>query len=155
MKAWFFGLQSRERWIVVVGAVAAAVIVLWGVVLRPLGSMAGELRASVELKQQLLVDVTRVEATQPGANVENRRGSGQTLLVIVSETAAAHGLGQPNTRATGPSSIDVVLQGASFDALAAWLVTLRGTYGVDVESASLNSAREPGLVNGQVSLRRL
>jgi len=155
MKAWFFGLQPRERWIVVVGAVAAAVIVLWGVVLRPLGSMATELRASVESKQQLLVDVTRVEAAQPGANVENRRGTGQTLLVIVSVTAAAHGLGQPNTRATGPSSIDVVLQGASFDSLAACLVTLRGAYGVDVESASLNSAREPGLVNGQVSLRRL
>lgn len=155
MKAWFFGLQPRERWIVGVGAVAAAVIVLWGVVLRPLGSMAAELRASVELKQQLLVDVARVEAAQPGANVETRRGTGQTLLVIVSETAATHGLGQPDTRATGPSSIDVVLQGVSFDSLAAWLVTLRGSYGVDVESASLNSAREPGLVNGQVSLRRL
>ncbi len=155
MKAWFFGLQSRERWIVVVGAVAAAVIVLWGLVLKPLGDRTAELRTSVETKQQLLADVTRVEAAQPGANVANREGTNQTLLVVVDNTAAAHGLGHPRTQQNGPSGINVTLQGASFDALVAWLVTLRGTYGVDVETASFNSAREPGLVNGQVSLRRL
>jgi general secretion pathway protein M len=155
MKAWFFGLKPRERWILISGIAAAAIIVLWGVVLKPLGDMTAELRESVESKQQLLADVTRVEATQPGTNVENLLGTGQTLFVVVDRTAAAHGLGKPNTRANGPSGIDVVLQGASFDSLVAWLVTLRATYGVDVEAASLNTAREPGLVNGQVSLRRL
>ena len=49
----------------------------------------------------------------------------------------------------------MTFQGASFDALAAWLVALHGTYGVDVETASFSSAREPGLVNGQLLLRRL
>ena len=39
--------------------------------------------------------------------------------------------------------------------VVAWLVALHGTYGIDVETASFSSAREPGLVNGQVSLRRL
>jgi general secretion pathway protein M len=155
MKAWFFGLNPRERWIVIGGAVAAAVIVLWAFVLKPLGDMTAELRASVESKQQLLADVTRVEAAQPGAVAQNLQGANQTLFVIVSTTAAAHGLGDPGTRQNGPSGIDVTLQGASFDSLIAWLVTLRGTYGVDVETVSLNSAREPGLVNGQVSLRRL
>jgi general secretion pathway protein M len=155
MKAWFFGLQPRERWIAVGGAVAAAVIVLWAFVLKPLGDLTAELRASVESKQQLLAAVTRVEATRPGANVESLRGTDQTLLVVVSNTAPAHGLGQPRTRQNGPSGIDVTLQGASFDSLVAWLVTLRGTYGVDVETVSLISAREPGLVNGQVLLRRL
>lgn len=155
MKAWFFGLQPRERAIVVVGAVAAAIIVLWGFVLKPLGDMAAELRTSVELKQQLLADVARVEATAPGAVAANLQGTGQTLLVVVSNTAAAHGLGQPRTRQNGPSGIDVTLQGAPFDSLVAWLITLHDTYGVDVETASFNSAREPGLVNGQVLLHRL
>ena len=155
MKAWFFGLQPRERAIVVVGAVAAAIIVLWGFVLKPLGDMTAELRTSVELKQQLLADVVRVEATAPDAVAANLQGTGQTLLVVVSNTAAAHGLGQPRTRQNGPSGIDVTLQSASFDSLVAWLVTLHDTYGVDVETASFNSAREPGLVNGQVLLHRL
>jgi type II secretory pathway component PulM len=47
------------------------------------------------------------------------------------------------------------LQGASFDAVVAWLVALHDTYGIDVETTSFSSAREPGLVNGQVSLHRL
>jgi type II secretory pathway component PulM len=49
----------------------------------------------------------------------------------------------------------VTLQNVSFDSITAWLVTLHDTYGVDVQSASFSPAREPGIVNGQVSLRRL
>ena len=30
MKAWFYGLQPRERWIVAVGAAAAVVIIAVG-----------------------------------------------------------------------------------------------------------------------------
>jgi general secretion pathway protein M len=154
MKAWLVGLQPRERWIVVGGAIAAVVIVLWGLVLRPLGGMTANLRASVETKQRLLVDVARVEGLRPGLATANLEGRNQTLLVVVSNTAAVHGLGQPRTRANGPSGIDVILQDTSFDSLVAWLVTLRGRYGVDVETAQFLTAREPGLVNGQVTLRR-
>jgi general secretion pathway protein M len=155
VKAWFFGLQARERWIVVGGAVAAVVIVLWGVVLRPMGDMTADLRASVETKQRLLAEVARVEAVSPGSAVTNLVDRDQTLYVVVGRTAKDHGLGEPRTRQDGPSGIHVILQDASFDALLAWLVTLRGTYGVDVETAQFNTAREPGLVNGQVTLRRL
>lgn len=155
MKAWFFGLQPRERRIVVIGVVVAAAIVLWGAVLKPLGDSTAELRTSVEFKQRLLADVARVEGAAPGAVVANLQGTQQPLFVVIDATATAHGLGQPRTRQNGPSGIDVTLQGASFDSLVAWLVTLRGTYGVDVETASFNTTREPGLVNGQISLRRL
>jgi len=154
MKAWFFGLQPRERWIVAIGAVAAAVIVLWGI-LTPLRTSTATLRASVEAKQRLLIDVARVEGAGTFASPGDLQGMNQTLLVIVSNTAASYGLAQPRTRQNGPSGIDVTIQGASFDALVAWLVALHGTYGIDVETASLSNAREPGLVNGQLSLRRL
>jgi type II secretory pathway component PulM len=154
MKAWFFGLQQRERWIVSIGGAAAAVILLWGI-LTPLRSSTATLRASVEAKQRLLIDVARVEGAGTFASPGDLQGTNQTLLVIVSNTAASYGLEQPRTRQNGPSGIDVTVQGASFDALVAWLVALHGTYGIDVETASLSNAREPGLVNGQLSLRRL
>ena len=155
MKAWFFGLQPRERWIVIGGAAAAAAIVLWGLVLKPMGDKTADLRASVETKQRLLAEVTRAEAVAPGSVVTNLEARDQTLLVVVGRTAKDHGLGEPRTRQNGPSGIDVILQDASFDALLGWFVTLRGTYGVDVETAQFLTAREPGLVNGQVTLRRL
>lgn len=155
MKAWFFGLAMRERWIVGVGAGVAAAIILWGFVVRPLRAEVTALRAAVDTKQRLIVDVARVEVTQPSRVVSNREGSDQTLVVIISNTAGTYGLGNPRTRADGPSGVDVTLQGVPFDALVAWLVTLQGTYGVEVETASFSNAREPGLVNGQVSLHRL
>ena len=155
MKAWFYGLQPRERWIVTVGAVLAVLIVLWGVVLKPLGDWTADLRTNVETKQRLLTEVTRVEGAAPGSAVTNLQGRDQTLYVLVDNTAPGHGLGQPRTRQNGPSGIDVILQDVPFDALVAWFVTLRRTYGVEVESGQFLTAREPGLVNGQVTLRRL
>lgn len=155
MRAWFFGLQMRERWIVGVGAAAAFTIILWGFAVRPLRAEVVALRTAVQTKQQLLVDVARVEGAQPSSVAAGRQGADQTLVVIISNTAGSYGLGQPRTRANGPSGVDVTLQAASFDTVVAWLVALHDTYGVDVETASFSSAREPGLVNGQVSLRRL
>lgn len=155
MKAWFYGLQMRERWIVAAGAVAALVIVVWGFVMTPLRAEIATLRTAVDTKQRLLIDVTRIENDQPAAIAGNREGAGQTLVVIVANTARSHGLDLPTTRPNGPSGVNVSFQGASFDSLVAWLLMLHDTYGVDVESASFVSAREVGLVNGQLSLRRL
>jgi len=154
MKAWFFGLAVRERWLVAIGAGAAAVIVLWGFILTPLNDEIARLRTSVDAKQRLLIDVARIEGQNPSAVVTNRQGSNQTLMVIVNNTAGSHGLSLRAT-ANGPSGVNVSVQNAPFDALAAWIVTLDGTYGIDVEAASFIPAREPGLVTGQLTLRRL
>jgi type II secretory pathway component PulM len=155
MKTWFFGLQPRERWIVAIGATAAIAIVFWGFIVRPLRAENVNLRASVDTKQRLLIDVARIEGSQPQNVAANRQGGDQTLVVIVDNTARSHGLDLPRTRANGPSGVDVTFQGASFDALVAWLLVLHGSYGIDVETASFSSGREQGLVNGQISLRRL
>lgn len=155
MRAWFFGLQPRERWIVGIGATAALAIVLWGLVVRPLRAEIAALRTSVDTKQRLLVDVARIEGAQPANAAGNRQGADQTLVVIIDDTARSHGLDSPRTRANGPSGVDVTFQGASFDSVVAWLLVLHATYGVDVETASFSSGRAPGLVNGQLSLHRL
>jgi general secretion pathway protein M len=155
IKAWFYGLQPRERWILSFGAVAFVVIVLWGFILRPLNAETARLETAVTAKQRLLIDVARIEGEQPSSSVRNRQGNDQTLQVIIDNTARTHGLNPTRTRANGPSGADVSFQGASADALNAWLVVLHNTYGVDVETASFVNAREPGLVNGQLLLRRL
>ena len=155
MKSWFFGLQARERWLVAVGAAAAAVIVLWGFVLVPLNDEIERLRTSVDTKQRLIIDVARIEGQNPSSVALNRQGNNQTLMVIVGNTASSHGLSPSRTTANGPNGVNVSIQDAAFDALSAWLVTLHDTYGIDVETASFVGAREPGLVNGQLTLRRL
>ncbi len=154
LKDWFYGLQPRERWIAGLGVGVAVVIVLWGALI-PLFDETAALRTAVDTKQRLLADVARIEGSQPANVAANRQGAEQTLLVVVDSTAGTYGLGKPRTTADGPSKMNVTLQAVSFDSVVAWLVTLQTTYGVDVESASFSSGREPGIVNGQVSLRRL
>ena len=154
MKAWFYGLQPRERWIVAIGAAVAVIIIVWGFVVKPLRDESARLRTAVDTKQRLLIDVARIEGQQPSSVAGNRQGAEQTLVVVIDNTARSHGL-NPRTRANGPSGVDVSLQGVPFDSLVDWLLVLHGTYGVDVDTASFGPGREPGLVNGQLTLRRL
>ena len=154
MKEWFYALQPRERWIVSIGAAAAIFIIVWGFIVAPLRAETARLRTSVDAKQRLLIDVARIEAQQPSSVANNRQGAGETLVVIIDNTARSHGL-NPRTRANGPSGVDVSLQGVPFDSLVGWLLLLHGTYGVDVDTASFSAGREPGVVNGQLTLRRL
>jgi type II secretory pathway component PulM len=151
---WFYGLQARERWIVAIGAAAALLIVVWWS-LASLRADIALLQSSVDSKQRLLIDVSRLQSQKPSNSVDGQQDRDQPLYLLVSNTATTYGLEPPRTRANGPSGVDVTLQNASFDAILAWLVALHDSYGVDVETASLARAREPGLVNGTLLLRRL
>ncbi len=154
MRAWYSNLQPRERWILIAGAVVAVGVLLWAGVLRPLRVQSATLQSAVESKQRLLLDLGRLDTSSPARTPANT-GQPETLVVVVDSTAQAHGLRITRSRPNGPSGVEVTLQAVPFDVLVAWLMTLHGTYAVDVESAQLSTARQQGLVNGQVTLHRL
>ena len=154
MKAWFESLQPRERVILLAGAVAAALIVLWAGILAPLDRSATELRAAVATKERLLIDVTRVQGLQPQDAAPASRGGTHSLVVLVDTTRQPHGLEFARTRPDGPNGINVTFQNASFDALVDWLIAIEANHGVVVETASFSSTRDRGLVSGQLFLRR-
>jgi len=154
MKAWFYGLQPRERWIVAIGAAAAVLIVVWGFVVSPLRAETARLQASVNTNQRLLVEVSRMQGERSLIPVGDQPGRNQQLSYLVDNTVGTYGLERPRTRANGPNGVDVTFQNASFDAIVAWLAALHDSNGVDVETASLTPAREPGFVNANLLLRR-
>jgi type II secretory pathway component PulM len=152
MKDWFANLQPRERAIFSAGGVVVAVILLWAAVLRPLHSRSEILRESVTAKQRLLTNLAQVDveaASGPGAT-----GQDQTLVRLVGNSATEHGVELTRQRPDGPNGLQVTFGNASFDTLVTWLIALDGQYAVAVESASFTGARQPGIVNGQLTLRR-
>jgi len=157
MKAWFAGLEQRERLMVGAGGAAAAIIILWGFIWMPLRGGSVELRETVAEKRVLLVDLQRAEALS-GGNVPPQadQSAGQSLVVLVDRTAQPMGLAGAftRTRPDGADAINVTFSNAAFDNLLTWLVMLEQSYGISVESASFNGSREQGLVNGQILLRR-
>ncbi len=122
MKAWFYGLQPRERWILAVGAAGFRGHHPVGLRREAAARRDGEICARPSTRSSGCSSiVARIEGEQPSSVATNRQGAEQTLAVIIESTARSHGLNPPRTRANGPSGVDVTIQSASFDALVAWL----------------------------------
>jgi type II secretory pathway component PulM len=116
-----------------------------------------QLRDSVAEKSRLLADLRRAEALgSAGAPSRAIDSGGQSLVVLIDSTGKTAGLAASitRTRPDGPDGISVSFQNAPFDGLLTWLVSLEAEHGVAVETASFNGARDPGLVSGQLFLRR-
>ncbi|WP_428096861.1 type II secretion system protein GspM [Candidatus Rariloculus sp.] len=156
MRDWFANLKPRHRLIVGVGGAAAVCIVVWGYVWSPLQTGSGALRDAVAEKRLLLIDLQRAAGIAASGSVATRGDSAQSLVVLVANTAQSFGLSDrfSQTRPDGSDGINVSFRDAPFDVLIGWLVMLDVTYGVAVESASFNGTRAPGLVSGQLFLRR-
>ena len=152
MKDWFANLQPRERALFVGGAVVVLIILLWGGVLRPLHTRSEVLRESVAAKQRLLVNLMQIDGQDAGGGATT--GGDQTLLRLVKNTAMEHGVETTRERADGPNGLQVTFGSVSFDTLLEWLIALETQNAVTVETASFTGGRQPGIVNGQLVLRR-
>lgn len=154
MKEWFASLAPRERIMVASGGVLAGLIVFWGLVWMPLSNGTETMRATLDEKRALLVDLQRVQGLPTTGGAVAPGDDRRSLVVLVDQTAQSMGLSFTRTRPDGPDAISVSFTSAPFDTLVEWLVTLERTYGLTVESASFNGSREQGLVSGQLFLRR-
>ena len=156
MRDWLAGLDARERAMVIGGAVAAAVIVFWGLIWAPLSSRTNELTDAVDSKQRMLTTLQRARAISAAGGPQVDAAARQSLVLLVDQTHRSFGLegSLARNQPDGADGIRVTLQEAAFDGLVAWLAALRTSYGVTVESATIDSARAVGAVNATVVLRR-
>jgi type II secretory pathway component PulM len=152
MKAWFDNLQPRERLILFGGVAAALSIALWLGVMK-LHTQSEVLRDAIGAKERLLVDLTRVGA-RPAATAPGAQGSNQTLVVLIDGSAREHGIALTTRRPDGPDGVQVAFTNVPFDMLLDWLVALEQHSSVAVEAASFTTAKQKGIVNGQLTLRR-
>ena len=86
MRAWWDGLQARERLILIGGGIVAAVIILWAAVWNPLFVNTAELAEDLVAKERLLADLTRLEATMSTTAPTRPTGRGGSLVVVVDQT---------------------------------------------------------------------
>lgn len=152
---WYAGLAQREQRIVALGAAAAAVLLLLAIVL-PLHSKAVALEQRIATKQ---TDLAWMQAVAPALMAAGPLPAAanpqESLVVLVDRSARESGLAQSLTgsQPSGDGGLRVQLEKAPFNAMVTWLARLAQTNGVRVESASVDMAGEPGLVNAGVVLR--
>jgi general secretion pathway protein M len=154
MIAWYQGLSERDRRIVLIGGVVVVVLLILGTVL-PLNRSIAQAQKRMTVKQGDLAFIQsaapQLAAAGPTGNIAN----GESLIVLVDNSARESGLGKAlaSSQPTGDRGLRVRFERVAFDGMVAWLARLAQNHGVRVESAEIESAGEPGLVNAGLVLR--
>jgi type II secretory pathway component PulM len=153
MRAWYAGLAERERRFVNIGAIAAVVMILAGVVL-PLNRSIVQARQRVATKQADLAYIQKVTPELRAAGPLSQ-ASGASLVVLIDSSAREGGLGKSlsSSEPTSDGGLRIRMERAPFDGLVVWLVRLSQQHGVRVESAEIEQAGETGLVNASLVLK--
>jgi general secretion pathway protein M len=144
--------QRQQR--LLLGGAALIVVLLIVAVLIPLDHSVKSAQLRVAKKR---ADLTWMQGVAPELATAPAppSDSGESLLVIIDRSARESGLAGSLTGSepgTG-GSLSVRLQKAPFDMLVAWLARLAQQNGVVVDSATIDGAGAPGLVNAAVVLR--
>ena len=148
---WYGGLAPREQVMVRVGGVAAAILIVLGVVLQ-LHGVVNRAEKRLQTKRDDLAYISSVLPELRAAPVP--QSGGQSIVTIIDRTTRDAGLAQ-NLRGADPSGIGGVrvrLEGAGFDSLVAWLLRMQREYGLRVQSATLEKTDTPGRVNANFAL---
>ena len=153
MRAWYAGLAERERRFVNIGAIAAVVMVILGIVL-PLNRNIVAARQRLATKQG---DLAFIQQAMPELRAAGpmSQASGASLVVLIDSSAREGGLGKSlsSSEPTGDGGLRVRMERAPFDGLVVWLVRLAQQHGVRVESAEIEQSGETGLVNASLVLK--
>ena len=153
-KQWYRGLAEREQRFVLFGGIGAVVVLLAGVIL-PLNGSISNTRQRVAAKQGDLAFIQNAMPQLQAAGPAVNAATPDTIVVLIDTSARESGLGKSlsSSQPTGDGGVRLRLDHAPFDGIVAWLARLSQQHGVRVESAEVEAAGDPGLVNASLVLR--
>lgn len=144
-------LSDRDRRMLLIGGVIMVALLIY--LIFQLDSNVSSAHKRINKK---LEDLAWIQTAAPEilASGPTPTGGGESLLVIVDRSAREFGLGSAlaGSEPSGKDGLSVRLQKASFDTLINWLARLSLQNGIHVESASIDNAGTPGLVNAALVL---
>lgn len=153
--SWFRAQTPRDQRIAAIGAVVVLVFLI-GAIFIPLDLRVARATARVRHKASDLAWMQSVapQLAAAGAAVPTPT-SQRSLIVVIDSSARESGLGAAlnSSEPSGPGMLRVRLDRAPFDSLVTWLARLAQNNGIRVESATIDAAGAPGLVNAGLVLR--
>ena len=147
-------LSERDLKTLKIGAGVAALLLVYIVI--QLDSSVSSARKRVTHKSEDLAWMrSNAGELASAASLPGGGTGGQSLLVIVDRSAHESGLASAlaGSEPSGPSGLSIRLQKASFDSMVGWLGRLSQQNGIRVDSASIENAGSPGMVNAAIVLR--
>jgi general secretion pathway protein M len=153
--AWFKAQSPRDQRVAAGAAVLLVVLLILGIFI-PLDGSVARAHARVQRKQ---ADLAWMRAVAPqlaaAGSAVTAPASDRSLIVVIDTSARESGLGSAlnSSEPSGPGALRVRLDKAPFDTLMQWLARLSQQNGIHVETASIDAAGPPGLVNAGIVLR--
>lgn len=157
MKAFIAQLSERERLLLLLAATLLLLMLIYGLLWRPFDQRLERMNQRVSEQQDLLewMQVSAAKVKQLRTQTGSRRGTVQpSLLALVDQTVRRSGLSQALKRVEpdGTDKVKVRLEQAGFDAMIAWLESLRRMNGVTVQSITIDRQDAAGVVNARLTL---
>jgi len=156
--AWLQKLSPRDRRVLAIGSVAVAIMIGWAFVWYPLARGRAQLQMRVEQERADLAWMRASGGELASLRSKGARGQidrqGKSLFALADVSARGAGLASALKRVepTGPKSVRVNLENASFDALIDWIDALSRDYAVQTTDLSADRVDGIGLVNARVVL---
>ncbi|HEY6599023.1 MAG TPA: type II secretion system protein M [Pseudomonadales bacterium] len=149
---WFGTLETNERSMVALLGAFIAVLLLYGVVWRPLHDWSSSADAKYQ-RQLAVLDWMRVHESEARAAGQRVNGSPEagSLLTLVANSAARAGLSLLRYQKEG-DGVAVVLENQPFNSLIGWIAALERDDNVTVKQISIDGQSAPGLVNARITL---
>ncbi len=160
MREWLLGLETRERLVLIWGGVITAGLLLYLGVLEPLHEGTTQKQTQVERQQQHLAKLERLiseyKKIGPGTGRPIAGDKNASLLSVIDQTSSRYGLKASMKRLTpdGTDKVRIHLENAGFDKLVDWLAILTKDHRLNIETLNLRPSDSPGVVNGNLALRR-
>jgi general secretion pathway protein M len=146
LRAWWEGLEARERWLVG-SAFALAVLLAVQVTVQLVASQLAELRADVGSRRAALEMAHRLGPSAGGAPL----ASGP-LSSIVEGSAGQLGLGEALRRVDDVEAgrVRARVEGARFADLVRWLASVEARGGATIDTLLVERTATPGRVDATV-----
>ena len=151
LHTWYQSLAERERRTVLIGGIAAAVLLVVGGIWK-LDAATARAADTVAGKR---ADLAWMQRVAPQLRAMPTARSNEALPLLVDRTAHDAGLAGAlsGSEPAGNGGLRVRFEGASFDMLVVWLSRLQRDRGLVIESANIDGAAGEGLVNASLVLR--
>ena len=148
-------MSDRERRMVLIGGIAAVLILIIAVVV-PLETSVSSAQQRIDRKRADLLWMQSVAPELANApQVSSATTPQGSLIVVVDSAARESGLASSLTSSepSGTGGLRVRLEKAQFGLIVGWLARLSEQNGITVESATIDNAGQPGVVNAGLVLR--
>lgn len=149
-------ISARDRLMLNGLALFLGVVIGYFVLLAPAFNAVEKAQQNLAAKQELLSWMKSNEHRAKSVNKTSKgtgRRPGQSLLALINQTSGRHQVVLKRYEPDGSDKLRVWVEDVPFNSLMRWLNNLQSKYNVGVLNISIDSQKEPGIINAKVVLK--